>query len=37
MFSWEANCALGGLDGQARRVLNEVRRDLESIHKILED
>ena len=24
-------------DGQARRVLNEVRRDLESIHKILED
>ena len=27
----------GGIDGQARRVLNEVRRDLESIHKILED
>jgi DNA-binding transcriptional MerR regulator len=26
-----------GIDGQARRVLNEVRRDLESIHKILED
>ena len=25
------------IDGQARRVLNEVRRDLESIHKILED
>jgi DNA-binding transcriptional MerR regulator len=25
------------VDGQARRVLNEVRRDLESIHKILED
>ena len=24
-------------DGRARRVLNEVRRDLESIHKILED
>jgi DNA-binding transcriptional MerR regulator len=24
-------------DGQARRVLNEVRRDLETIHKILED
>ena len=26
-----------GIDGQTRRVLNEVRRDLESIHKILED
>jgi len=26
-----------GIDGSARRVLNEVRRDLESIHKILED
>jgi DNA-binding transcriptional MerR regulator len=26
-----------GVDVQARRVLNEVRRDLESIHKILED
>ena len=26
-----------GIDGQARRVLNEVRRDLESIQKILED
>ena len=26
-----------GMDVQARRVLNEVRRDLESIHKILED
>ncbi len=26
-----------GVDGQARRVLNEVRRDLESIQKILED
>ena len=26
-----------GIDGPARRVLNEVRRDLESIHKILED
>jgi DNA-binding transcriptional MerR regulator len=26
-----------GVDGQTRRVLNEVRRDLESIHKILED
>jgi DNA-binding transcriptional MerR regulator len=25
------------VDGQTRRVLNEVRRDLESIHKILED
>jgi DNA-binding transcriptional MerR regulator len=25
------------IDGQARRMLNEVRRDLESIHKILED
>jgi DNA-binding transcriptional MerR regulator len=25
------------IDGQARRVLSEVRRDLESIHKILED
>ena len=25
------------IDGNARRVLNEVRRDLESIHKILED
>ena len=25
------------IDGQARRVLNEVRRDLESIQKILED
>ena len=25
------------IDGQARRVLNEVRRDLESLHKILED
>ncbi|MGH7924581.1 MAG: MerR family transcriptional regulator [Candidatus Binatus sp.] len=25
------------IDGQARRVLNEVRRDLESIHKILKD
>lgn len=24
-------------DGETRRVLNEVRRDLESIHKILED
>jgi DNA-binding transcriptional MerR regulator len=24
-------------DGNARRVLNEVRRDLETIHKILED
>ena len=29
--------AVSGIDGQARRVLNEVRRDLESIHKILED
>jgi len=26
-----------GIDGQARRVLNEVRRDLESIQKILEN
>jgi DNA-binding transcriptional MerR regulator len=26
-----------GVDGQTRRVLNEVRRDLESIQKILED
>ncbi|HLX04358.1 MAG TPA: MerR family transcriptional regulator [Candidatus Binatus sp.] len=26
-----------GIDGHARRVLNEVRRDLESIQKILED
>ena len=26
-----------GVDGQTRRVLNEVRRDLESIHKILEE
>ena len=26
-----------GIDGQARRTLNEVRRELESIHKILED
>ena len=26
-----------GIDGQARRALNEVRRELESIHKILED
>jgi DNA-binding transcriptional MerR regulator len=26
-----------GVDGQTRRVLNEVRRDLETIHKILED
>ena len=26
-----------GDDGPARRVLNEVRRDLETIHKILED
>ena len=26
-----------GVDGQTRRVLSEVRRDLESIHKILED
>ena len=26
-----------GIDVQARRVLSEVRRDLESIHKILED
>ena len=26
-----------GIDGRARRVLNEVRRDLQSIHKILED
>ena len=25
------------IDGQARRVLNEVRRDLESVRKILED
>jgi DNA-binding transcriptional MerR regulator len=25
------------IDGEARQVLNEVRRDLESIHKILED
>ena len=25
------------VDGQTRRVLNEVRRDLESLHKILED
>ena len=25
------------VDGQTRRVLNEVRRDLESIHKILEE
>lgn len=25
------------IDGQAKRVLNEVRRDLESIHKILEE
>ena len=26
-----------GVDGQTRRVLSEVRRDLETIHKILED
>ena len=26
-----------GIDGQAKRALNEVRRELESIHKILED
>jgi DNA-binding transcriptional MerR regulator len=26
-----------GVDGQTRRVLNEVRRDLETIQKILED
>jgi DNA-binding transcriptional MerR regulator len=26
-----------GVDGQTRRVLNEMRRDLESIQKILED
>jgi DNA-binding transcriptional MerR regulator len=26
-----------GIDGHARRVLNEVRRDLETLHKILED
>jgi DNA-binding transcriptional MerR regulator len=28
---------LSAADGTARRVLNEVRRDLETIHKILED
>jgi DNA-binding transcriptional MerR regulator len=27
----------GGVDGQTRRVLSEVRRDLETIQKILED
>ena len=32
-----ASSASAAIDGQARRVLNEVRRDLESIHKILED
>jgi DNA-binding transcriptional MerR regulator len=32
-----ASSQSAGVDGQTRRVLNEVRRDLESIHKILED
>ncbi|HEY6300937.1 MAG TPA: MerR family transcriptional regulator [Candidatus Binatus sp.] len=32
-----ASSPSAAIDGQARRVLNEVRRDLESIHKILED
>jgi len=35
--SERASSQSAGIDGQARRVLNEVRRDLESIHKILED
>ena len=33
----EAPAQPSGADGTARRVLNEVRRDLETIHKILED
>ena len=32
-----ASSSSAAIDGQARRVLNEVRRDLESIQKILED
>jgi hypothetical protein len=37
LSSERASSQSPGIDGQARRVLNEVRRDLESIHKILED
>jgi DNA-binding transcriptional MerR regulator len=33
----EARAEASPVDLQARRVLNEVRRDLETIHKILED
>ena len=33
----EARAEAPPIDLQARRVLNEVRRDLETIHKILED
>ena len=33
----EARAEPSPIDLQARRVLNEVRRDLETIHKILED
>jgi DNA-binding transcriptional MerR regulator len=33
----EARTEASPIDLQARRVLNEVRRDLETIHKILED
>ena len=35
--SERAAARAGEIDGQARRVLNEVRRDLQSIHKILKD
>jgi DNA-binding transcriptional MerR regulator len=35
--SMSAGTGGGGFDGQTRRVLNEVRRDLETIQKILED
>jgi DNA-binding transcriptional MerR regulator len=35
--SEHASAQSPGIDGHARRVLNEVRRDLETIHKILED
>ena len=33
----DAGTSGGGIDGPTRRVLTEVRRDLETIHKILED
>jgi DNA-binding transcriptional MerR regulator len=35
--SERASSQAPGVDGQTRRVLNEVRRDLESVRKILQD